>query len=334
MATPKGTLLIIGGHEEKNLDGTAPEILLRQSNPQRFSILGKLLQTKPGAHHDIQIIASASTIPREMEKLYRQAYQSVGFGEVSFIHMDCTEDACNEAAIQRINYSHAVFFTGGDQLRLMDHMRDTPMLDAIQKKYYSDPNFIVAGTSAGAMAIPKKIIGRGRIEESLMKEDLVMSTGLGLIEKMIVDTHFVARGRFGRLALAVAMNPDCIGVGLGEDAALMIKGGNEATSIGSGMIIVIDPQDMGATNAPYAAPNDQIVIENLRVHILAGGSKYLIQDRKFMLGDTQMERNAAPAVPKVPEGDVDQLKLSKEDQQTLTDHQTPQEEAENTADSK
>ncbi len=317
MPNPKGTLLVIGGHEEKNLDGTAPEILLRQNNPQRFSILGNLLAHKPNAHHDIQIIASASSIPEEMEELYRKAYQSVGFNEVTFIHVNCTEDACETEAVKKIHYSHAVFFTGGDQLRLMEQMRDTPLLAAIRKKYYNDPNFIVAGTSAGAMAIPEKIIGRGRIEEALMKEDLRMSTGMGLVSNIIVDTHFVKRGRFGRLALAVAMNPECIGVGLGEDAALMIKGGNEATSIGSGMVIVIDPTDMGATNASYAAPNDQIVIENLRVHILAGGSKYLIHEREFLLADTQMEPNAAPAIPEVPDEAVENLQLSKEKQDSV-----------------
>lgn len=328
MSYPKGTLLIIGGHEEKNLEGTAPEILLRQTNPQRFRILGKLLATQPNAHHDIQIIASASSIPEEMEALYRQAYQSVGFNEVSFIHVNCTEDACEDNAVKRVHYSHAVFFTGGDQLRLMDHMRNTPLQEAIKKKYYADPNFIVAGTSAGAMAIPEKIIGRGRIEEALMKEDLRMSTGLGLVSNMIVDTHFVKRGRFGRLALAVAMNPECIGIGLGEDAALMIRGGNEATSIGSGMVIVIDPTDMGATNAPYAAPNDQIVIENLRVHILAGGSQYLIHERQFRLADTQMKPNAEPTVPQVPETAVDDLKLSKDKQEAVNQKQTPAEKKE------
>lgn len=322
MTYPKGTLLLIGGHEAKNLEGTAPEILLRQTNPQRFSILGKLLSKTPHAHHDIQIIASASSIPEEMEDLYRRAYESVGFNEVSFIHVNCTADACEDDAVKKIHYSHAVFFTGGDQLRLMEQMRDTPLLEAIKKKYYADPNFIVAGTSAGAMAMPEKIIGRGRIEEALMKMDLKMSTGLGLVSNMIVDTHFVRRGRFGRLALAVAMNPECIGIGLGEDAALMIREGNEATSIGSGMVIVIDPTDMGATNAAYAAPTDQIVIENLRVHILAGGSKYLIHDRKFLLGDTQMEPNAAPAVSEVPENAVEDLKLSREKQAAVKNKQT------------
>ncbi len=315
MPIPKGTLLIIGGHEAKNIEGTEPEILLRQSNPQRFSILGKLLSKTPRVHHDIQIIALASSIPQEMEQLYQEAYQSAGFGEVGFIHINNGDETSAAEAVKKIHYSHAVFFTGGDQMRLMDQMRNTPLLAAIKKKYYADPNFIVAGTSAGAMAIPEKIIGRGRIEEALMKEDLVMSTGLGLVSNLIVDTHFVKRGRFGRLALAVAMNPECIGVGLGEDAALMIKGGNEATSIGSGMVLVIDPSDMGATNAPYAAPNDQVVIENLRVHILAGGSKYLIHDRKFLLGDTQMEPNAAPAVPKVSESKVDDLRLPQKEKE-------------------
>ncbi len=289
MATqkPEGTLLLIGGHEEKTIAQTEAEFHQEKCDPCHMAILRQLLVTKPYAHHDIIIIASASTIPRQMEELYRTAYQSVGFSEVSFLQLNTPEDAHSEENITRIHYSHAVFFTGGDQMLLIGELADTPLFEAIKKKYYNDPNFIVAGTSAGAMAAPEITIGRGRVGEAIRKQDIMMMEGLGLIGGVITDTHFVARGRFGRLALAVAMNPSCIGIGLGEDAALLIKNGNEALSIGSGMVTIIDPSEMGETNVAWARDEDQIAIENLKVSLVAGGATYFLQDRKFKLGEAQ-----------------------------------------------
>ncbi len=287
---------MIGGHEEKSLGQTEAQVQLRKANPGRMSILRQLLVTKPYAHHDILIVASASTIPREMEELYRTAYQSVGFTEVSFLQLSSPEDAHSEEYIKRVHYAHAVFFTGGDQMLLIGELADTPLFEAIKKKYFNDPNFIVAGTSAGAMAAPEIAIGRGHVGEAIRKRDIMIVEGLGLIGGVITDTHFVARGRFGRLALAVAMNPKCIGIGLGEDAALLIKNGNEALSIGSGMVTIIDPSDKGESNVQWAGDDDQIAIENLRVHLLAGGATYCIQERTFRLGEAQYKPEKAEEI--------------------------------------
>jgi cyanophycinase len=44
-----------------------------------------------------------------------------------------------------------------------------------------------------------------------------ITSGLGLIDGVIIDTHFVRRGRIGRLFQAVVSNPRILGIGLGED---------------------------------------------------------------------------------------------------------------------
>lgn len=289
MTTPKGTLLLIGGHEDKSAAEAEPDAGAHMPHAAHFRILGELIAKTPRAHHDIQVIATASSIPEEMEALYREAYRAAGFAEVSIIHIAAAEDAARADFITRIHYAHAVFFTGGDQLRLTAMLHGSAVLEAIRKKYYADPNFIVAGTSAGAMAVPEHMIGRGRVQEALLKADLAMGKGFGLISGIIADTHFIRRGRFGRLALAVALHPGCTGIGLGEDAALIIRGGNEAESTGSGMVVLIDGSSIGLTNAARAGDYDPVVIENLRVHILAPGTKYLIQDKKFLPGNTRMQ---------------------------------------------
>jgi cyanophycinase len=282
--TPKGKLLIVGGHEDKGeVAGENLTIHKKKKCQTHFEILGKLISTIPRTHHLIEIIASASSIPIEMEELYINSFKQEGFTHVGIIKVENKKDAHNAVSIKRIQGAHAVFFTGGDQNKLVSLVAETELLTAIKNKYHVDKNFIVGGTSAGAMSIPEIIIGGGLIREALFKGDIKIATGFNLIQKVIVDTHFIKRGRFARLAHAVALNPSCLGIGLGEDTALIISEGNEAECIGTGMVILIDGNKIDTTNIKTVDDVTPIVIENLKVSILAEGSCYSLNERKFIV---------------------------------------------------
>lgn len=281
---PKGKLLLIGGHEDKGLEiaGENLKVHSKKATRSHFEILSSLISRIPRAHHRIEIITAASSLPLEMEKMYIEAYKQAGFTQVHMMKVEERKDAGDPDAIKQIQAAHAVFFTGGDQNKLLALIAQTDLLSAIHKKYFSDPHFIVGGTSAGAMVMPETIITGGLIHEALYSSDIKMATGFGLISGLIVDTHFIKRGRFGRLAHAVGLNPDCLGVGLGEDTALLISEGNRAECLGSGMVILIDGREIGHTNIRTAAGLTPILIENLKVSILAEGSGYLFQERQFL----------------------------------------------------
>ncbi len=278
---PKGKLLIIGGHENKgDISGENLDIKKNKDCKTHFEILGSLIQKIPRAHHVIQIIASASSVPDEMDELYMNSYKKEGFTHVGIIRVENKEDARNPESIQKIKTAHAVLFTGGKQDKLISILAETPLLAAIKNKYYSDKNFIAGGTSAGAMVMPEIIIMGGVISEALFKGEIKIAKGFGLIKNVIVDTHFIKRGRFGRLAHAVTLNPTCLGIGLGEDTALLISEGNKAECIGSGMIILIDGSKINSTNIDIAQGATPIVVDNLIVTIIAEGSCYLLAERK------------------------------------------------------
>lgn len=281
---PKGKLIIIGGHEDKgNVNGENLTIHKKKVSKSHFEILGTMISKIPRAHHVIEIITAASSIPMEMEEVYINSYKQEGFTHVAFIKVESKEDASDPDSIKRIQGAHAVFFTGGDQRKLISLLAETPLLKAIKNKYYSDKNFIVGGTSAGAMVLPETIITGGLIREALYKEDIKLAKGFGLINDIIVDTHFIKRGRFARLAHAVILNPACLGIGLGEDTALIISGGNHAECLGSGMVIIIDGSKIANTNIVVAKEYVPIVVENLNVSILAEGTKYLVKEKKFAM---------------------------------------------------
>lgn len=284
---PKGKLLIIGGHEDKGeIPGENLKIHKKVKTQTHFEILGRLITRIPRARHVIVIIASASSIPREMEQLYIDSYKREGFTHVAILKLETPEEANDPTAVARVKGAHAVFFTGGDQTKLVKLIADTEILRAVKKKYQADKNFIVGGTSAGAMAIPELIISSGLIREALFKGDIKMKKGFDMIKEIIVDTHFIKRGRFARLAHAVTLHPQCLGIGLEENTALFISNGNEAECIGSGMIVLINGKTISSTNIKKVKSLIPIVVENLMVSILAEGSRYNLNDRKLLSEQT------------------------------------------------
>jgi cyanophycinase len=288
---PKGKLLLIGGSEDKDDGQNSMEDKNRDF--KQFEILETLLP-KNGKQH-IEIITTASSVPSEIQKMYEKAFTKIGFEKVGFISMGNNYDACNPKFVERITKSHAVLFSGGDQFRLSAILGNTDVLTAIQRKYLDDKDFIVAGTSAGAMAAGKIMLIEGKeAGDALLKGNVEVSSGLGFIDSCLIDTHFHERGRFGRLAQAVLINPTCNGVGLCEDTALLIHKGREAECLGSGTITIIDPSYVKHTNIAYAEEDTPLCIQNLRVHILHKGNKFRMDTRRFIPAkeDLKIEKKA------------------------------------------
>ena len=99
---------------------------------------------------------------------------------------------------------------------------------------------------------------------------------------MIIDSHFEKRGRFIRLAQAVATNPSCVGIGLGEDTGMLITGGNKMEAIGSGCVTIIDGQDIRYSNIADIPEGNPFSIDNLKVHICEKGNGYLVAEKQFL----------------------------------------------------
>lgn len=268
---PKGKLLIIGGKEDK--EDTKVEMEDKNDNFISHEIL-KLLASDKNTR--IEIITTASEEPESMRKTYQETFDELGYTNFRFMHLaeEQTEDQ-----LERLGNAKVVFFTGGDQNRICKKLKDTGANRVLLEKYREDADFLVAGTSAGAMCMPEIIIDEAEDGEAMLKGDIELGVGLGLLSGCIVDTHFIHRGRFGRLSHAVIIRQDCLGIGLGEDTALLIENGRKATCKGSGMVILIDPRKISRTNMETVKENDPVFAENLIVHILTEGCGIdLIQD--------------------------------------------------------
>ncbi|MEJ2113490.1 MAG: cyanophycinase, partial [Flavobacteriaceae bacterium] len=113
------------------------------------------------------------------------------------------------------------------------------------------------------------------------KGAVIMRKGLNLIPEVIIDTHFIQRGRFGRISEAVAKFPDLIGIGLAEDTGLMVKNGNECTVIGSGMAIIFDGSHLLHNNEKILKVGTPMTMTNLKIHVLANGDQFHIKTREI-----------------------------------------------------
>jgi len=275
---PKGRLLIIGGAEERSGRGPDKEEQSIQCEP--FEILKSVLPNEENEGR-IEVITAASSRPDEMKEVYEKSFREIGFKDVGFIHINDSNKSHARQYCKRLDDAKAVFFTGGDQLRLSTMLSGTELTEVLSEKYINEKGFTVAGTSAGAMAIPRLMICGGGITEALMGSDLNIASGLALLDNCIVDTHFIKRGRFSRLAHAVIINPGNLGLGLGENTALVITQGKNAVCIGTGMLVMIDGSEIQRTNISEAEAGSPVYVENLKVHLLTQHYKLDLETKKM-----------------------------------------------------
>ena len=281
MNQPKGKLIAVGGAEDKGTDLETGEIHRNNLNFFELGILRRFIEEAGGPSVHIEVVTTASMIPNEVGNNYLNAFGRIGCTNVDVMHIRNRQDAINENYLERLRSCDAIMFSGGNQLRLSAIFGGTPFLDTLLKRYQFE-SFTVAGTSAGAMAMSNTMIYEGNAMRAHLKGEVKITTGLGLIDDVIIDSHFEKRGRFGRLAQSVASNPQCIGIGLGEDTGMLITGGNKMEAIGSGLVVIIDGHDIIHSNIADIPDGNPISIENFKVHFCEKGNGYMLRERKFL----------------------------------------------------
>ena len=200
--------------------------------------------------------------------------------------IDKREQAMDDQVVQRLQQADVVMFTGGDQLRLTSILGGTPFHDLLLDKYHNT-DFIYAGTSAGAAAASNNMIYQGSSSEALLKGEVKITSGLGLIDGVIIDTHFVQRGRIGRLFQSVVGNPKVLGIGLGEDTGLLITNNNLMEAIGSGLVILVDGREIKDTNLTEVELGQPISISHLVTHVMSKFDTFDLTTHKMHIQSSQ-----------------------------------------------
>lgn len=263
---PKGLLVAIGGREDKKED---------------LEILSTLVSLVDVDIPKIEVITTATNFPKEAGKEYIAAFSREGESSVGILNIENREAAENPEFLERIKAADIIFFTGGDQLRITSILAGSPIIDEIKRRYLEE-FCIIAGTSAGAAAMSRTMIYGGDSSDAHQKGTVNLGDGIGLIDNIIIDTHFVERGRFSRLMQVLSINPTNLGIGLGEDAGIIIEKGHIIKAIGTGVVVIFDGQELKYSNVANIGYDEAIGMENMIVHTISNGYGYDLRARKYL----------------------------------------------------
>lgn len=254
------TLVIIGGREDP--DGAATHEVVRRVGDGR-----------------LVIVTVATEYPDEYFDMYVRSFTKLGLTEPSQLSIRSRAEANDPATLALLGDATAVFFTGGDQLRITSQIGDTPVQHRIQEIY--DGGGLVAGTSAGAAALCSTMLVRGRGFDSRRGNELRTASGLGLLRGVVIDQHFSQRGRMARLLGAVARNPRQLGLGIDEDTAVVVEDAKTFYVVGTGAVYVIDGSMVTRSNvADDLDEADALSVYGLTLHVLARGDSFDLAARE------------------------------------------------------
>lgn len=262
---PKGVLVAIGGNERKEKDS---------------QVLRTIVDLPEGGTRVVEVIPTASSIPEEVAETYVEAFGDVGVDTVRVMNIQSREEADRSEYVARLREADVVFLTGGDQLRITSLLGGSAVLDAIKGHYRRGG--VVAGTSAGAAAMSETMISEGGVANSMRKGNVHMTPGLGLVRMAVIDTHFIDRGRVGRLLEVVASNPGLVGVGLGENTGVVIHDGSCVRAFGGGVVVIVEGHRIRHTNISDIRMGEPIAVENILLHALVDDYEYDLVEQRYM----------------------------------------------------
>ena len=257
---PAGSLIAIGGTEDRE----DTKIILSYIAERIGS--GKLV-----------ISTLASGYADEVWDIYHNLFTSMGVKSVKHLCMDHRDESSEDPRLEVLADATAVFFTGGDQLRITTRLGGTALSERIEEIYRHGG--IIAGTSAGATAIGEMMLVGSPAEGICKLRDVRLTPGLGLVENMIIDQHFSERGRIRRLLGAVAQNPRMLRIGIDEDTAVVIEGDGTFHAVGSGAVYVVDGHDLSYTNFSEASFSRAMSVFGVKLHTLSSGDSFNIHSR-------------------------------------------------------
>jgi cyanophycinase len=270
----KGTLIPVGGSEDKGIEKS--EIYTLEFITE--GILARVVKESGGANAMIVLIPTASNIPDEVIENYKKAFAKLGCKNLHIADIRKPEQSEDPINIELIKKADCVMFSGGDQSKITKKIGGSSIHKILKNRLIHD-EIVIAGTSAGAMCMSEEMITGGSSSESFYKGAVGMDKGMGFLANLIIDSHFIRRGRFGRLAEAVANFPNLIGVGLSEDTGLVIKDCNHFEVIGSGMIILFDGTHLQHNNIDILEEGTPMTLTNLTTHVLANGDRFDINEK-------------------------------------------------------
>jgi cyanophycinase len=257
-----GLLMAIGGAEDKIRERV---------------ILRAFVEAAGGPDANLVVLATASDMAETGDR-YAGLFEAMQADTVEVLRVRSREDAVESGSgvLDLLEFASGLFITGGSQLRISAALGGTAIAAAIRRRHAD--GMVVAGTSAGAAVLSEHMISMGDSGATPRRRLVQMAQGLGLAPDIIIDQHFRQRDRLGRLVTALSYNPGPLGVGVDEDTAAVIDGG-ELRVIGSGAVTVLDASGLRYTDSPDVRRGQPLAALGLKLDFLTAGCRYDLKRR-------------------------------------------------------
>jgi cyanophycinase len=258
--TPKGKLFIIGGGDRS--DDLMKQVLsVAELSKKDYIVVLPMSSEEPDS--------SFIFFKTQMVKLTSNPIVMLNFNK---------ETAQNKLLTDSLQKAKLIFISGGDQVRFMNIVQNTPIKTAIQKAYENGST--ISGTSAGAAVMSEKMItGNQKLQkeysgtfDNIRYDNLETSEGLGLLKTAVIDQHFLKRNRYNRLLSALVEFPILTGIGIDEATAIIVRNNQIEVAGDSEVIVVRNPKGI-----LKAKKNNLISIESLQMSIYNAGQKFNIK---------------------------------------------------------
>jgi cyanophycinase len=264
-----GPLVIVGGAEDRDGD---------------CNILRRFIGLAGDKRAQIVVLTAATSEPREAGETYIDVFKRLGAASVQAVDTRNQDDANQIDAIRSIRQATGIFFTGGDQARIVERIKGTILDDAIHKRHTE--GIVVGGTSAGAAIMPEKMIVKGDSEISPRSDAVTLGPGLGFVKNVVLDQHFAQRGRLGRLLAALLLEPAVLGIGIDENTAIVVKG-IEFEVIGEGAVTIVDESDTTYNSLNSASKQESMSVFGVKLHVLSEGCRFNLLSRQPIAADRE-----------------------------------------------
>ncbi|MDX2271363.1 MAG: cyanophycinase [Cyanobacteriota bacterium] len=266
-SSARADVIAVGGAEDKE---------------NEKQILWDFFRRAGGEQSLITIVPAASGIPDVLGELYHKIFVGMGVDREHVQVLDIRNpiEARNPSAAELVLRSTGLYFTGGDQERLSEVLAQTELMEVMRQQSLLG-KLVIAGTSAGASALGHQMISRGYSGESPTPAIVTMKMGLGILPHVIVDQHFHQRNRLVRLITAVAYHPHCLGIGIDENTAAIIRANDTIEVIGAGTVTIVDGGDLVST-VEMTPPDQLYSLQNARIHFLAPGAVFNIKSKTLL----------------------------------------------------
>ena len=254
--------LVRGGH-----------LLLIGGGFKPMAVLKRFVELAGGAEHPVVVFPMASEKSRPTGAELKKQLEEAGAKHVHVVHVDERRDALKPEVVEAVKRAGGVFFSGGDQNRISQRLVDTPVLQALRELLARGG--VVAGTSAGA-ACQSEVMVVGEGDETVLRASNIVTTrGIGLLPGTIVDSHFMARKRQGRLVNLVAEHPELLGVGIDEATAAWVKPDGTLEVVGQGWVVLYDAAKARVTRTA----DNRMSVSGLVQHVLVDGQRFNLSQR-------------------------------------------------------